>query len=123
MRTGALRSAWSCRCIMKGSMRHKNVLVVDDDESLRRITQMQLEDAGYTASTAASGEEALRMIEEDAPALVITDLKMPGMSGLELLRKVREQHPHTAVLVVTAFGTVQTAVAAIKAGAYDYITK
>jgi len=104
-------------------MRHKNVLVVDDDESLRRITQMQLEDAGYTASTAASGEEALRMIEEDAPALVITDLKMPGMSGLELLRKVREQHPHTAVLVVTAFGTVQTAVAAIKAGAYDYITK
>ncbi|MEO8373080.1 MAG: response regulator, partial [Candidatus Solibacter sp.] len=104
-------------------MRHKNVLVVDDDESLRRITQMQLEEAGYAAVTAANGDEALRMIEEDAPALVITDLKMPGISGLELLRKVREQYPQTAVVLVTAFGTVQTAVAAMKAGAYDYITK
>ena len=104
-------------------MRHKNVLVVDDDESLRRITQMQLEEAGYAAVTAANGDEALRMIEEDAPALVITDLKMPGISGIELLRKVREQYPQTAVVLVTAFGTVQTAVAAMKAGAYDYITK
>jgi DNA-binding NtrC family response regulator len=104
-------------------MRHKNVLVVDDDESLRRITQMQLEEAGYVAATAESGEEALRKIEEDAPALVITDLKMPGMNGLELLRSVRAQYPQTAVVLVTAFGTVQTAVAAMKAGAYDYITK
>ena len=104
-------------------MRHKNLLVVDDDESLRRITQMQLEEAGYAAVTAANGDEALRRIDEDAPALVITDLKMPGISGLELLRKVREQYPQTAVVLVTAFGTVQTAVAAMKAGAYYYITK
>ena len=73
--------------------------------------------------TAASGDEALRRIEEDAPALVITDLKMPGISGLDLLKKIREQYPQTAVVMVTAFGTVQTAVAAMKAGAYDYITK
>ena len=104
-------------------MRHKYVLVVDDDESLRRITQLQLEEAGYTAGIASGGEEALRLIDEEAPALVITDLKMPGISGLELLRKVREQFPQTAVVLVTAFGTVQTAVAAMKAGAYDYITK
>src|SRR5512140_99677 len=104
-------------------MRHKKVLVVDDDESLRRITQLQLEEAGYSAITAANGDEALRRIEEDAPALVITDLKMPGISGMDLLKKVREQYPQIAVVMVTAFGTVQTAVAAMKAGAYDYITK
>jgi two-component system NtrC family response regulator len=104
-------------------MKPKTILVVDDDESLRRITQLQLEEAGYSATTAANGDEALRLIEEDAPALVITDLKMPGMSGLDLLKHVLEQHPHIAVVMVTAFGTVQTAVAAMKAGAYDYITK
>ena len=104
-------------------MTHKTILVVDDDESLRRITQLQLQEAGYSAITAANGDEALRRIEEDAPALVITDLKMPGISGLDLLKKVREQYPRTAVVMVTAFGTVQTAVAAMKAGAYDYITK
>src|SRR5436190_16331931 len=122
MGRGAPRSPYSCRYSARNSMRHKNVLVVDDDESLRRITQMQLEEAGYAAATAANGDEALRRIEEDAPSLVITDLKMPGISGLELLRKVREQYPQTAVVLVTAFGTVQTAVAAMKAGAYDYIT-
>jgi len=104
-------------------MNHKTILVVDDDESLRRITQLQLEEAGYSATTAANGDEALRSIEENAPALVITDLKMPGVSGLDLLKKVREQYPRTTVVMVTAFGTVQTAVAAMKAGAYDYITK
>ena len=104
-------------------MNHKTILVVDDDESLRRITQLQLEEAGYSATTAANGDEALRSIEENAPALVITDLKMPGVSGLDLLKKVREQYSRTTVVMVTAFGTVQTAVAAMKAGAYDYITK
>ena len=104
-------------------MKPKSILVVDDDESLRRITQLQLEEAGYAASTAAGGEQALRLLEEDAPALVITDLKMPGISGLDLLQRIRAQYPQTAVVLVTAFGTVQTAVAAMKAGAYDYITK
>ncbi len=104
-------------------MKHRSILVVDDDESLRRITQLQLEEAGYEVLTASSGSEALTVIEDDAPALVITDLKMPGLSGLELLKRVRESYPHTTVLMVTAFGTVQTAVEAMKAGAYDYITK
>jgi two-component system NtrC family response regulator len=104
-------------------MKPKTILVVDDDESLRRITQLQLEEAGYSATTAADGDEALRRMEEDPPALLITDLKMPGISGMDLLKQVREQYPHTAVVMVTAFGTVQTAVAAMKAGAYDYITK
>ena len=104
-------------------MKPKSILVVDDDESLRRITQLQLEEAGYSVTTAADGDEALRRMEEDPPALLITDLKMAGISGMDLLKQVREQYPHTAVVMVTAFGTVQTAVAAMKAGAYDYITK
>ena len=104
-------------------MKYRTILVVDDDESLRRVTQLQLEEAGYAVLTAASGDAALQAIEEEAPALVITDLKMPGMSGLDLLKKVRECAPQVMVLMITAFGTVQTAVAAMKAGAYDYVTK
>jgi two-component system NtrC family response regulator len=104
-------------------MKHRRILVVDDDESLRRITQLQLEEAGYEVLTASNGEAALKTIEEEAPALVITDLKMPGLSGLEVLKKAREWYPQTSILMVTAFGTVQNAVEAMKAGAYDYITK
>jgi two-component system NtrC family response regulator len=104
-------------------MKLRNILVVDDDESLRRITQLQLEEAGYKVLTASNGTEALGLIEEETPELVITDLKMPGLSGLELLKKIRQSYPQTTVLMITAFGTVQTAVEAMKAGAYDYITK
>jgi len=104
-------------------MAHRRVLVVDDDESLRRITQLQLEEAGYEVLTASSGDAALKVIEEEAPALVITDFRMPGLSGLDVLKKVRESYPQTTVVMITAFGTVQTAVEAMKAGAYDYITK
>lgn len=104
-------------------MKPRTILVVDDDESLRRVTQMQLEEAGYSVLSAASGVEALRLIDEHVPPLVITDLKMPGMSGLEVLKKIRESYPEVTVLMITAFGTVQTAVEAMKAGAYDYITK
>ena len=99
------------------------IAVVDDDESLRRVTQLQLQEAGYDVLTAPNGEQALLLVEEEAPALVISDLKMPGVSGLELLKKIRESFPQTSVLLITAFGTVQTAVEAMKAGAFDYITK
>jgi two-component system NtrC family response regulator len=104
-------------------MRPKTILVVDDDESLRRVTQLQLEEAGYPVLAASNGTEALVLIEEASPALVITDLKMPGLSGLELLSKIRSSRPEITVVMITAFGTVQTAVEAMKAGAYDYITK
>jgi DNA-binding NtrC family response regulator len=104
-------------------MNPKSVLVVDDDESLRRVTQMQLEEAGYEVFTAADGTAGLRVMEESAPPLVVADLKMPGMSGIELLRELRSRYPETTVILITAFGTVQTAVEAMRAGAYDYITK
>ena len=102
---------------------NKRVLVVDDDGSLRRVTQVQLEQAGFQTTTAADASEALAILQKSAPDLVITDLKMPGMSGIDLLRRIRADYPEVLVIMLTAFGTVESAVEAMKAGAYDYITK
>jgi DNA-binding NtrC family response regulator len=99
------------------------ILVVDDDPSLRRVLQAQLEQEGYEVAVAASVQQTLSVLELRSVDLVITDLKMPGMSGLELLKHARSQYPQTIVIVLTAFGTVDTAVEAMKAGAYDYLTK
>jgi DNA-binding NtrC family response regulator len=104
-------------------MNRRRILIADDDESLRRVTQMELEELGYDVVTAADGLAAIRLLEQTRPALVISDLKMPGLSGLDLLKQVRAEHPDVTVILITAFGTVETAVAAMKAGAYDYITK
>src|SRR3954468_9665513 len=104
-------------------MKHDLVLVVDDDSSVRRVIKMQLEEAGYHVEVAANGEDARSIIDEQRPKLVISDLRMPGSGGLELLRYVREGDRETTVIMITAFGTVETAVEAMKAGAYDYVTK
>ena len=104
-------------------MNRKRILVVDDDESLRRVTQMQLEEIGYEVTIAGDGGQALAALESISPALVISDLKMPGMSGLDLLKRIRTEYPETTVILITAFGSVQSAVEAMRAGAYDYITK
>ncbi len=104
-------------------MKKSRLLVVDDDESLRWVTKVQLEQRGYAVSAAADGTQALELLQQTGADLVITDLMMPGMSGLDLLRAIRSEYPDLAVIVVTAFGTVETAVEAMKAGAYDYITK
>ncbi len=104
-------------------MNRPTVLVVDDDESVRVVVQMQLEEAGYQVLTAASANEGISLADEHSPSLVITDLKMPGESGMDLLRKIRAEHPETAVVMITAFGTIQTAVEAMRSGAYDYVTK
>lgn len=99
------------------------VLIVDDDVSLRRVLEYNLQEEGYDVITAGSGEEGLRLFDERSPALVVTDLKMPGMGGFQLLQEIKGRSPDTAVIVITAFGAVETAVDAMKAGAYDYITK
>lgn len=103
-------------------MSRARILVVDDDASLRRILELQLEEAGYDVLTARDAAEALARLEEGAPALVITDLKMPGASGLDLLQALRSRHPELTI-IITAFGSIETAVEAMKAGAYDYLTK
>lgn len=104
-------------------MNRPHILIVDDDENLRWITQAQLEDAGFRAETAESGEQALERIRIDSPSLVITDLKMPGMTGMALLGQIRKLEPDMPIIIITAFGTIQSAVEAVKAGAYDYLTK
>ena len=104
-------------------MNRGKILVVDDDDSLRRVMQLQLEEAGYDVITACDAREAMALVDEQTPALVISDLKMPEISGMDLLKRVRSEHPETTVVMITAFGTVQTAVEAMRSGAYDYITK
>lgn len=99
------------------------LLIVEDDESLRLIVQMQLTKRGYETSSTPNAEQAIEVLKQSRHNLVITDLHLPGMSGIELLKTIRLEFPGTAVIVLTAFGTVESAVAAMKAGALDYVTK
>ena len=99
------------------------ILVIDDDTSLRRVLEYNLQEDGYDIQTASSGEEGLYLFGQSPPDLVITDMKMSGMDGLMVLKSIKERSPETLVIIITAFGTVNIAVEAMKAGAYDYITK
>ena len=99
------------------------LLIVEDDESLRLIVQMQLTKRGYETVSAPNAEQAVEVLKQSRQNLVITDLHLPGMSGMELLKTIRAEFPGTAVIVLTAFGTVESAVTAMKAGAVDYVTK
>jgi two-component system NtrC family response regulator len=101
----------------------ESILIVDDDSSVRRVMQMQLCEAGYEVKISASGQEALRVATELRPKLIITDLRMPDLDGIELLRQLSANEIQTTVIMVTAFGSIETAVQAMRLGAYDYITK
>jgi two-component system response regulator AtoC len=98
-------------------------LVVDDERKMRRILQMALERMGIDAVAAESAEQALQRLAQERFAVVLTDLRMPGMSGIDLLSEVRSRAPDVPVIVLTAFGTVETAVEAMKRGAFDYVLK
>jgi two-component system NtrC family response regulator len=104
-------------------MNPARILVVDDDDNLRWVVQTQLEQMGYSVTTAADGVAALEAIDKEPLSLVLTDWKMPGMSGIELLERIRRDYPELPVLIMTAFGTIQGAVQAMRSGAYDYLTK
>ena len=104
-------------------MSSRLLLIVEDDESLRLVMQLQLSKLGYETAIAGDAEHALDVLEHAPPALVITDLQLPGMSGIDFLKRVRTDFPAIPVIVVTAFGTIESAVVAMKAGACDYITK
>jgi DNA-binding NtrC family response regulator len=97
------------------------VLIVEDEEKLRRVVQLQLQSAGFNVEQAGTAEEGLRAA--DRADLIITDLRLPGMDGLELMTNIHRQNSHTPIIVITAFGTVETAVEAMKAGATDFLLK
>ncbi len=101
----------------------ERILVVDDDASIRETFEHHLTRQGYQVATAATAEDALALVASLDPALVITDIRMPGMDGIELLERVRSDAGDVDVLVITAHEDMKTAVAAMKAGAYDYLVK
>ncbi len=101
----------------------KSVLVIDDDDSLRRVIEYTLDEAGFKVLTASDGIEGLQLFKEELPSVVLTDIQMPGISGYDVLQSIRSSHPEVRVIIVTAFGTVEQAVDAMKNGAFDYLTK
>ncbi|MBI3949081.1 MAG: sigma-54-dependent Fis family transcriptional regulator, partial [Acidobacteria bacterium] len=101
----------------------RKILLVDDDSSLRRVLEFQLHDAGYDVLTASDGRIAFDLFTANEVDLVITDIMMPEIDGVELLRRIKAMSPETSVIVITAYGSIESAVEAMKLGAYDYITK
>ncbi|HXU21146.1 MAG TPA: sigma-54 dependent transcriptional regulator, partial [Verrucomicrobiae bacterium] len=97
------------------------ILVIEDEEKLRRVIELQLKGAGYEVAQAGTAEDGARLA--DTADVILTDLRLPGMNGLQFLAKLREQNLYTPVIVMTAYGTVETAVEAMKAGAADFLEK
>ncbi len=102
---------------------NNTVLLIDDDVSLRRVVEFTLAEAGYRVLSAASGEEGMRLFDQEKPPVVVTDIQMPEISGYDVLKRIKAEHPQTLPIVITAYGTVDKAVEAMKLGAYDYLTK
>jgi len=104
-------------------MERKKILVVDDEEDVRETLGTVLENLDYQALLAADGEEALSILKHQRIDVVLSDLYMPGMNGIELLKRVKTEKKNTIFMMITAHPTIETAVDAIKKGAYDYLTK
>ena len=103
--------------------RSVNVLVVDDDESIRLGCAQVLEAEGYRVSTAADGPSGLEMTSRESFDLVLLDLKLPGLGGMKLLERIRQDNPNTLVIVITGYANIETAVAAMRRGAVDFLPK
>src|SRR5712675_301158 len=99
------------------------ILIIEDEAKMRRLLELNLGEDGFKTLSAADAETGLKMLSSESVDLVLTDLKLPGMSGLELLQAVKQQNASLPVVVMTAFGSVETAVDAMKAGATDYVLK
>ena len=108
---------------LKEAVGKVRILVVDDEEIVRDMLFDALSQTGYTVKTAKDGNDAIAQIENEPFEIVITDLKMPGMGGMELLQRVQKINTDICVLIITAYSTVESAVNAMKLGAYDYICK
>lgn len=104
-------------------MIEKNILIVDDEKNIRLTMAQSLASLEMTVQTAVNGEEALQKMDKEAFRLVFLDLKMPGMDGMEVLRRIKNLCPKTRVIIITAHGTIESAVEAMKLGAVDFIQK
>src|SRR5438128_1223665 len=100
-----------------------NLMIVDDERAIREVCRDVAQTLGFHTSIADSAEHAYRVLESNAIDVVLLDLKLPGAGGLEALHQIRERRPDVVIIVVTGYGTVQSAVQAMKNGAYDYVTK
>ena len=100
-----------------------SILLVDDDDAFRRVMAVELERAGFTVTSAASGGEALRAVADSQPQVVLLDLNLPDMTGLQVLERLRAASPASEVILLTGHGSIDTAIQAIRAGAFDYISK
>jgi len=101
----------------------KKLLLVDDEEGIRKVLGISLSDSGYTVFTAENGEEALAIFRKETPPIVLTDIKMPGMDGIELLQKIKHENPDTEVIMITGHGDLDLAIKSLKYQAIDFVTK
>jgi len=101
----------------------EKILVIDDDENIRRMLSKSLEADDYAVETALNGEEALDILETENFSLIMLDLKLPGRDGVEILEEIRERNINTPVLIITGFGSIESAVKVMKLGAIDYLEK
>ncbi len=99
------------------------ILVIDDESIVRMSCNRALSPEGYEVVSAQNGSEGLKILEEGQFDIVLTDLKMPDIDGIEVLRKIKEKWPETEVIIITGYQTVDTAVKSIKLGAFDYVEK
>ncbi|MBC7105935.1 MAG: sigma-54-dependent Fis family transcriptional regulator, partial [Firmicutes bacterium] len=99
------------------------IVIIDDEEHMCWALERAMRQEGYQAFAATGGRQGLELVRREAPSLVLLDLKMPEMDGLEVLRRLREMSPRLPVIMITAYGTIETAIEAMKLGAVDYITK
>ena len=103
--------------------RASTILIADDDAAIRSLLTDLLESEGYHTATAKSGTEVMRQARSEPPDLIILDLRMPDLTGIEIMRRLRDEGLSIPVLLITAYGTASTAIQAIQLGAYDYIIK
>ena len=100
-----------------------NLLVVDDEPGMREFLEIMLRKEEYNVKVASNGEEALDLLQKEQFDLAIVDIQMPGINGIEVLKSATENHPNTTIIMITAFASHESAIEAMKIGAYDYITK